>query len=892
VLRLTVDGRAVSAPTETKASILDAAAEAGIEVPTLCADPRLTASGACRLCVVEIDGDTRPVAACTTPVRDGMVIRTRTPALEGYRRSLLRMLARRYPRHVVAQAPEEPFHRLLRAYGLGDAPEGPHDPSAAEDPHPTIRVDLERCISCWRCVRICDEVQGQFSWRVVGRGKDTRLMPDSGTTLAASSCVACGACVDTCPTGALEDRSVLSVGTPTRWTRTTCPYCGVGCELLVGTRDGRIAAVTPALDAPVNRGHLCVKGRAGHGFVDAPDRVTVPLVRESGSWAPVSWEQAIDLVAQRFAEIMGRDGAGAIGVLGSARATNEDNYVLQKFARTVLGTNNIDCCARVCHSPSAAALRRVFGTGAATSSFEDIENARTILVWGSNTTENHPVVGARIKQAARRGAHLIVVDPRVIELAAYADVHLQPRPGTNLLLLHAMAHVIFDEQLVDGPFAATRIRGLEEYRAFVAAFPPEMVSAATGVDAGAIRVAARLYASERPAISFHGLGLTEHHQGTENVMGLANLALLTGNLGHPGAGVNPLRGQNNVQGAAHMGCEPSHLPGYAPIDEARARVAAAWGARIPPEAGLDAIEMLDAAESGALKALWVMGWDLLLTQPNANATARALGNLDFVVIQDLFLNETAQAYGSVFLPAASAFEKDGTFMNSERRVQRVRAVLPAPDGTKPDWEAVADVAAAMGHGDRFQYRDPVEIWEEIRRVWLPGAGITYPRLEAPGGLQWPCPGVDHPGTPRLHADSFPGIGPAATLSRLDPQPPVEVSSDEFPFVLVTGRGLYQFNAGTMTRRAATGAIHPDDRLEVSDADASRLHLVDGQRVRIRSRYGEAVLAIAITDRLRPGTLFATFSDPAVSINRVTGPHRDPYTHTPEYKVTAVELAAT
>ena len=890
MLRVTVDGRELSVPPGL--SILQAAAGQSIEVPTMCADARLAPSGACRLCVVDVEGEARPVAACTTPIRDGMVIETHSPTLDAHRRSLLRMLARPYPRDVVARAPDEPFHRLLLAYGLADEPTGSGEPAKVDDPHPTIRVDLGRCISCWRCVRICDEVQGQFTWRVAGRGPTTRLMPDSGTTLAESSCVACGACVDTCPTGALEDRSVLEVGTPTSWTRTTCPYCGVGCELLVGTHHGRIAAVTPALDAPVNRGHLCVKGRAGHGFVAAPDRVTTPLARERGSWTSVSWDSVIDLVAGQLQDTLECHGPGAIGLLGSARATNEDNYVLQKLARTVLGTNNVDCCARVCHAPSAVGLKHLFGTGAATSSFEDIEDARTILVWGSNTTENHPVVGARIKQAALRGTHLVVVDPRRIELAQYADVFLQPRPGTNVLLLNAMAYTVLDEGLLDEVFVATRVDGREEFQAFIQAFAPEAVSAACGVNPDSIRDAARLYATAKPAISFHGLGLTEHHQGTEGVMALANLALLTGNLGRPGAGVNPLRGQNNVQGAAHMGCEPAHLPGYAPLADAWARVSAVWGSEIPKQPGLDAMEMLDAAEAGELKALWVVGWDLLLTQPNAQATRRALANLDLLVVQDLFLNETARELGSVFLPASSAFEKDGTFMNSERRIQRVRKTLEAPGDAKPDWEIVARVAQALGRGDLFAYQDAEAVWEEIRRVWVPGAGITYERLETPGGLQWPCPDTQHPGTRILHEQAFPGIGTAATLERLDPQPAVEVPSAEFPFVLVTGRGLYQFNAGTMTRRAATNEFHPGDRLEISERDAQRLDLAEAQPITVRSRYGQALLPVEITDRVPAGIVFATFSDPGVSINQVTGTHRDPYTHTPEYKVTAVNLEAT
>jgi formate dehydrogenase major subunit len=884
--RLTIDAQPVD--VADGCSILDAARAAGIEVPNLCADPRLEPSGACRLCVVRVDDAPRPVAACTTPVRGGMVVLTGSPELEAYRRTLLRLLARPYPASALRESTSEPFHQLLARYGLSGETAA-RTAGAVDDSHPTIHVDLSRCISCWRCVRICEDVQGQFVWRIADRGASSRIVPDSGTTLADSSCVACGACVDTCPTGALEDRSVLELGAPQRWTRTTCPYCGVGCELNVGVRDGRITAATPALDAPVNRGHLCVKGRAGHGFVTAPDRVTSPMLRRGGDWVTASWDEAIDAVAATLHRILGEHGPQAVGVLGSARATNEDNYLVQRFARTVIGTNNVDCCARVCHAPSAAALKQIFGTGAATSSFDDIEQARTILVWGSNTTENHPVVGARIKQAARRGARLIVVDPRRIELCDQATLHLQPRPGTNLLLLHAMAYAVLDEGLADDAFLAARAEGLTTYRAFLEPYAPERVAEAAGVEAGAIRAAARLFATARPAISFHGLGLTEHQQGTDGVLALANLALLTGNLGRRGAGVNPLRGQNNVQGAAHMGCEPAHLPGYAPLAEARDRVAAVWRTEIPAAPGLDAMEMLDAAAAGRLKALWVVGWDLLLTQPNAQATRAALANLELLVVQDLFLNETARELGSVFLPVACSFEKDGTFMNSERRVQRVRKALDPPGDAKPDWEVTTLAARAMGDPSRWAFQSPEEVWEEIRQVWAPGAGISYSRLAAAGGLQWPCPDEQHPGTQILHERSFPGLGPRARLAQVDHRPGAERSSAELPLVLVTGRGLYQFNAGTMTRRAATNDLCATDYLELSAADADRRGVRTGTRVRVRSRYGETQLPAQVTARVPPGVVFATFSDPAVSINLVTGPHRDDVTNTPEYKVTAVEV---
>jgi formate dehydrogenase major subunit len=577
-----------------------------------------------------------------------------------------------------------------------------------------------------------------------------------------------------------------------------------------------------------------------------------------------------------------------VGVLASARATNEEGYLAQKFARAVLGTNNVDSCARVCHAPSAAALGAVLGTGAATSSFDDIELAATILVCGANATENHPVVGARIGQAARRGANLVVIDPRRTELAALADVHLRPHPGTNLPLLLALANTVVEEGLVDEAFVDARVDGFDAFRDAVAEWTPERAEQRCGVDAELIRTAARLVATARPAISFHGLGLTEHEQGTDGVVALVDLALLTGNIGRPGAGVNPLRGQNNVQGTAHMGCEPSKLTGYQPIDAARDRFEEVWGRPVPRAPGLDAMELLDGAAAGQVRAMWVIGWDLALTQPDAKATAHALEQLDLLVVSDLFLDETARRHATVVLPAASAFEKDGTFMNSERRVQRVRAVVAPPAGARTDAEAVAAVAAALGHGDAFGHSDAATVWEEIRQVWPAGAGITYDRLEAPGGLQWPCPDVEHPGTSRLHTTTF-AVGPRAAL-RLPPAlPPAEATTPDLPLVLVTGRDLYKFNAGTMTGRSATAVLRATDVLELSPADAEALGIADGAEVVVTSRYGRAVLAAEVSDRVPTGVVFTTFSDPAVLVNDVTNPYRDAVTHTPAYKRTAVSV---
>ena len=869
-------------------SILEASRALGIEIPTLCYDARLKPIGSCRMCLVQVEGKPRPITACNTSLADGMVIATHTPALENERRVLLRMLAQDHPGKVLREAPEKPFYQYALQYGLTETDfNGSHEPHLLDDSHPYIHVDMSQCIVCYRCVRICDEVQSQFVWQVLNRGHETKIVPDSGSTLRESSCVSCGACVDTCPSGALEDKSVLARGKPTSWIRTTCPYCGTGCEMSVGTNENQIVSIKPLLDAPVSRGHLCVKGRYAFDFVHAADRITEPMIRNNDGWLQVPWDEALSFTASRLKRILEEHGPESIGILGSARGTNEENYLAQKFARVAIGTNNVDCCARVCHTPTAAAMKLMIGTGAATNSYNDIEKAQTILVCGANATENHPIVGARIKQAALRGANLIVIDPRKIELAQYAAIHLQPRPGTNIPLLNALAYTIVEEQLFDGQFANERVNEWNEFREFIKPFAPEQVESICGVTADLIRQAARLYATSKPSMCFHGLGVTEHTQGTEGVMCLVNLALLTGNIGKPGTGINPLRGQNNVQGAAHMGCDPGILTGSVSLNDARPLFESVWRTSVPQVRGLNMLEMMDAAEAGKLKALWAIGYDVVLTNANTNATERALRSLDLVIVQDLFLNETARQFGSVFLPAASSFERDGTFMNAERRIQRIRKAIEPVGQSKPDWEIICALAKAMGRSQFFSYNSAEEIWNEIRTVWPAGSGITYPRLDD-GGLQWPCPDETHPGTEVLHAESFP-IGKKAALRRILYRATKEVTTEEFPFLLITGRTLYQFNAGTMTMRTANAELRATDMLDISADDAKRLQLHNGERVKVRSRYGEAVVPIRITLSVKPGDLFATFHTAEAFLNRVTSPHRDRYVKTPEYKITAVGI---
>ncbi len=890
MLQVTINGQ--SHQLTEGLTINEALRSLGIEIPTLCHDDRVDPYGSCRTCAVEVKGINALVTACNTQLRDGMEISTHSPAVEGVRKTLFGLLAKDYPAEAVAAFPDKQFHRYLNQYGVkagGSRTAPPPDvPFMQDASHPYINVDMSQCVTCYRCVRICEEVQGQFVWKAWNRGDETRILPTRGETMLDGGCVSCGACVDTCPSGALEDLTVLARGVPTEWTKTICSYCGTGCEVNVGTRDGKITTIRPS-EGPSNHGHTCVKGRYAFDYVYAEERITSPMIRREGQWVDVSWDEVISYIATRLKAIIAKDGPDSIGVLSSARGTNEENFVAQKFARVVLGTNNIDCCARVCHSPTAAAMKMTLGTGAATNSLDEIAIAQTLLVCGANPTEGHPVTGARIKQAARHGANLIVIDPRVIELCEFATLHLQLRPGTNVVLFNAMGAAIVEEGLVDEEFLRTRITEFEEYKKFIADFIPEKAELICGVPAAKIRAAARMYATAKPALSVHGLGMTEHIQGTEGIMALVNLALLTGNIGKPGTGINPLRGQNNVQGAPHMGCEPKLLAGYIPIEEARAQVESMWHVPIPTHPGLNMIDMLTAATDGKLKAMWAIGYDIVMTNPNTHETRRAMDQLDLVIVQDLFLNATAREFGDVFLPAASSFEKDGTFMNGERRIQRVRGAAKPQGLARSDWEIVCAVAKAMGHGGNFAYRTAEEIWNEVRSLWPEGSGISYARLDAVGGLQWPCFDEGAPGTPILHVDEF-THGKTTALRRIEFVPPPHLLSKEFPFLLTTGRNLYQYNAATQTSRTPNNGLYRTDFLQICPVDAARLGLESGEIVRLSSEQGSADLPVQISDHVQPGEVYTTFHNTRVFLNQITTSQRDRYTKTPEYKVTAVNIA--
>ena len=903
-------------------TILQAARRLGVEIPTLCYTPGLAPEGGCRLCLVEVSRASRPVGACHTPIQPGMQIATHTEKLESLRREILALyLEADEDREFRTDSQESEFTRLLARYRLqakpvarasrplwrerlapahgqdshataGETPALHAGPSQSgeciDQSHTYLRFDPRLCISCRRCLNTCEQIQGQFVYGIAGRGPATHLIFGPGERFDASACVACGACVDQCPTHALSDRDRWEAKPAERVTQSVCGYCGVGCRIEIESAGERVLRIRGVPDAAVNRGHLCVKGRYAHNYHHSDDRLTRPLKRVGSDWLPISWDEALSFAAQRLSGIRDRYGPNALGGLASSRSTNEASYLLQKLFRTVIGTNNVDCCARVCHSSTALALQKVTGTGAASVSFADIESARGIVLAGANPTEAHPVIGARLKQAVLRGARLIVIDPRRVELAEYADHHLQVRPGANVPLFNALAKVLVEEGLIDSAYLEERVEGFPEFLEFLRTLSLEAAATQAGVPSTKIYEAARLMGSLRPVLCVTGLGLSELTQGTASVMTMANLAMLTGSIGRPGAGMLPLRGQNNVQGSADMGSMPGQVTGYQSLRDpaVRHRVQQVWGKVPPEEPGLTIPEMIDAAARGDLRGLWIQGEDIAHSDPNEAHVIKALSHLDFLMVQEMFFSETAR-YAHLVLPAAGALEQEGTFTNGERRIQRVRPAVRPPEGARPDWSVIRDVGVAMGAS--WHYLEPAEVMDEIARVapHLFG-GVSYTRLGA-DGLQWPCPEPGHSGTARVHTEGF--VRGKGRLVAIGYVASPEQCSEDFPFVLVTGRVLDHYNVGSMTRRTAQRELVGEDLLEIHPDDAAAKGLAAGDLVELESRRSRARVRVTLSQRVTPGTLFLAFHYPETHTNRLTSAYTDPESKCPEYKITAVRLKA-
>ncbi|MGZ4619178.1 MAG: formate dehydrogenase subunit alpha [Frankiaceae bacterium] len=893
-MRVTVDGRQVL--VEPGATLLEAARSAGAAVPTLCQDDRLAPYGSCRVCLVHVEGAAGPVASCVMPCAPGMVVSNQDSATVRAATSVLELMVSPLPERALDVPAER--SELVRAceqlgvdatsfgtsYGTG--------PSGFDFSHPYVKLDRDLCIVCARCVRMCDEVQGTFALTLASRGYATVVAPGSGGPWADSDCVACGGCVSSCPTGALSEPGFLDLRPVSATTTTTCGYCGVGCTLQVHTRDDDVVAITPALDGPVNAGHACVKGRFAHGFARHRERLTTPLLRRRGRESPlepVSWDEALGFVARRLGAIRATFGPDAVAMICSSRATNEENYLAQKLMRAGLGSNHIDNCSRLCHAPSGAGLVASFGLSGGTNSMSDLDEADCLLLAGTNTTEAHPVVGARIKQAVLRGARLIVVDPRRIELADFADVHLRGRPGSNVAVFNGLARLLHDEGLVDEAFLATRADGWQELRELLADYPPERVTELSGVSADDLRRAALLYGDARRPAIVYGLGITEHLHGTDGVRALSNLAILTGHVGVPGGGgVNPLRGQNNVQGASDMGSLPDLYPGYQRVadEAARAKFEAAWGVQLPARPGMRIPDMFQAALSGRLKALYVFGEDIMTTDPDSGHVRAAVEACELVISQEIFPSRTAEL-ADVVLPGASYLEKDGTFCNFDRRFQRVRPALAPPGQARTDFDVIRSVADALGVD--LGLRTPADTMRECASLAPLYAGISHERLDREGALHWPCRSFDDPGEATLYLDRFATPNGRAQLAAVEYLPPGEEPDAQYPYVLITGRRLEHYNAGTMTLRTANRDLVPEESLEIAPDDALRLGVGDGDKVEVISRRGSVVVKAHLTSRAASGQVFTSFHFPDVPSNLLTSASVDTVTSCPEYKVTAVQL---
>jgi formate dehydrogenase major subunit len=896
---LDIDGIEVTVPAGT--SVMRAAAQAGVAVPKLCATDSLDAFGSCRLCVVDIDGRKGTPASCTTPCEDGMVVHTQTPHVAKIRRGVMELYISDHPLDCLtcpANGDCE-LQDMAGVVGLREVRYGfegeNHLEAPKDESNPYFTFDESKCISCSRCVRACGEVQGTFALTISGRGFGSKVTSGAGESFLESECVSCGACVQACPTATLQEKSVIELGMPTRTVKTTCAYCGVGCSFKAELRGNELVRMVPDKDGGANAGHSCVKGRFAWGYASHPDRITSPMVRESitDPWREVSWDEAIDYAALRLKEIQHAYGIDSIGGITSSRCTNEEVYVVQKMIRAAFGNNNVDTCARVCHSPTGYGLKQTFGTSAGTQDFASVEEADVIVVIGANPTDAHPVFASRMKRRLRAGAGLIVIDPRRIDLVKSAHIaashHLQLQPGTNVAVVNAISHVVATEGLIDREFVAERcdLASFAAWEEFIR-LPensPEHLAEQTGVPAETVRAAARAYAEAPNAAIYYGLGVTEHSQGSTMVMAMANLAMATGNIGRSGVGINPLRGQNNVQGACDMGSFPHEFPGYRHVsdDTVREQFESLWSTSLRGEPGLRIPNMLDAATVGEFRAIYIQGEDIAQSDPNTAHVKAALAAMDLVIVQDLFVNETA-AFAHVFLPGTSFLEKDGTFTNAERRINRVRPVMPSRTG-KSEWEATCALATALGYP--MHYDNAAQIMDEIASITPTFAGVSFEMLDRVGSVQWPCNAASPTGTPIMHVDAFVrGKGQFITTPYV---PTDERSTRKFPLLLTTGRILSQYNVGAQTRRTANVIWHPEDLLDMHESDAEVRGISDGTWVEVSSRAGRTAMRARISDEVPPGVVYTTFHHPVSGANVITTDNSDWATNCPEYKVTAVEV---
>ena len=900
-ITVSVDGHDVCVPAGT--SVLRAASEAGIPIPKLCATDSLEPFGSCRLCLVEIDGKKGTPASCTTPCEPGMVVHTTSPKLDRLRRGVMELYISDHPLDCLT-CPANGDCELqdmagvvgLREVRYGYAGEN-HLDAPTDDSNPYFSFDESKCIVCSRCVRACSEVQGTFALTIEGRGFNSKVSP-GGLSFLDSECVSCGACVQACPTSTLQEKAVIELGTPTRTVLTTCAYCGVGCTFKAEMRGDELVRMVPYKDGGANEGHSCVKGRFAFGYTTHPDRVLKPMIRESitDPWREVPWEEAIGYAAKRLIEIQSESGVDSIGGITSSRCTNEDVFVVQKLVRAGFGNNNVDTCARVCHSPTGYGLSKTFGTSAGTQDFKSVEKSDVILVIGANPTEAHPVFGSRMKRRLRAGAKLIVIDPRRTDLVRSphieADYHLQLQPGTNVAVINALAHVILTEGLHDKAFVAARCddESFQAWEEFIRlpSNSPEAVATESGVPAEDLRSAARLYAAGPNSAIYYGLGVTEHSQGSTMVIGMANLAMLTGSIGREGVGVNPLRGQNNVQGSCDMGSFPHEYSGYRHVsdDAVRQQFESLWGRELQSAPGLRIPNMLDAAVVGSFRGIYIQGEDIAQSDPNTTHVTNALAAMDLVIVQDLFLNETS-AYAHVFLPGTSFLEKDGTFTNAERRINRVRPIMASRTG-KAEWEVTCDLAKALGYP--MHYDDASQIMDEIAQVTPTFAGVSFAKLDELGSIQWPCNSAHPEGTPTMHIGEFTRGEGRFIETPYVPTP--ERSTRRYPLLLTTGRAVSQYNVGAQTRRTANVIWQSEDVLDIHEADAQLRGVADGSWVELASRVGKTRMRARISERVPPGVVYTTFHFPVSGANVVTTEYSDWATNCPEYKVTAVEVRPT